>query len=133
MNNLLFKHARLNTATHDALHEMFGVVNAETFEHLAELIRQQQLVDAEGKDVYLPNVANLNTPILLLSGKGNITCKAIAIKTTYEWLCKDNGASYCDLVEMPGYGHIDCLFGKDAAEDVFPHWPNHFEKTVNDR
>jgi cholesterol oxidase len=21
---------------------------------------------------------------------------------------------------IPGYGHIDCIFGKDAAEDIYP-------------
>ena len=31
--------------------------------------------------------------------------------------------------EIPGYGHIDCIFGKNAATDVFPLIVDHLERT----
>jgi cholesterol oxidase len=31
---------------------------------------------------------------------------------------------------VPGYGHIDCMFGKDAVVDVYPIILGHLEKTA---
>jgi cholesterol oxidase len=29
---------------------------------------------------------------------------------------------------VPGYGHIDCIFGKNAATDVYPLMLRHFDR-----
>jgi cholesterol oxidase len=31
---------------------------------------------------------------------------------------------------VPGYGHIDCMFGKNAVVDVYPIILEHLEKTA---
>ena len=31
---------------------------------------------------------------------------------------------------VPGYGHIDCMFGKNAVVDVYPMILEHLEKTA---
>ena len=31
---------------------------------------------------------------------------------------------------IPNYGHIDCIFGKNAAADVYPHVLRHLEATL---
>ena len=30
---------------------------------------------------------------------------------------------------IPGYGHIDCIFGKNAVKDVYPFIVEHLEAT----
>ena len=30
---------------------------------------------------------------------------------------------------IPGYGHIDCIYGKNAAKDVYPFVLEHLEAT----
>src|SRR5208282_2822813 len=47
----LFDHARLNSGTHDALHEMFGVANMSAFGHIGRMVNAGYLVDAHGREV----------------------------------------------------------------------------------
>ena len=55
----LYHHEQLNEATHDTLHEMFGVANMQSFEHLALLTRKGHLVAMDGKEAYLPHLDRL--------------------------------------------------------------------------
>jgi cholesterol oxidase len=32
---------------------------------------------------------------------------------------------------IPGYGHIDCIYGKNAVNDVFPLMLSHLEDTAD--
>jgi cholesterol oxidase len=41
-----------------------------------------------------------------------------------------NGADLYTRQVIDGYGHIDCIFGRDAASDVFPHILAHLERTA---
>ena len=40
-----------------------------------------------------------------------------------------NGSSLYKRHVIPGYGHIDCIFGKNAVNDVFPFVLEHLEAT----
>jgi cholesterol oxidase len=40
-----------------------------------------------------------------------------------------NGLELYSRHVIPGYGHIDCIFGEDAAEDVYPLILRHLEET----
>src|SRR5690606_10600844 len=60
--SLLYKHAQLNQLTHDNLHELFGICNMDILKHLALCARKRNIVDAEGKDSYLPHWDKLNIP-----------------------------------------------------------------------
>ena len=46
-----------------------------------------------------------------------------------EWLQQHNEPSLYDRVLIPNYAHIDCIFGKSADKDVFPHIVEHLDKT----
>ena len=48
---------------------------------------------------------------------------------TYDLLCAKNGAELYDRHVIPGYGHIDCIFGENAARDIYPLILEHLEKT----
>ena len=67
----VFKHDLLNDATHRAIHEMFATANLGSFNHIAEMLRKDQVVDKEGNDVYLPRVERLGIPISFLHGAEN--------------------------------------------------------------
>lgn len=126
----LYRHERLNRPTHDALHEMFGVANIESFEHLGRMVRAGHLVDAEGEDVYLPHLERMAIPIAFLHGAENACFLAESIERTVDRLGAANGAELYRHHEIPGYGHIDCIFGRDAARDVYPLVTGHLDATA---
>ncbi|HWC00208.1 MAG TPA: alpha/beta fold hydrolase [Bryobacteraceae bacterium] len=125
----LYQHEQLNQATHDTLHEMFGVANIRSFEHLALLTRKGHLVTADGQDAYLPHLDRLAIPICFLHGAENDCFLPESTEITYNLLRQKNGAGLYTRKVIPGYGHIDCIFGKSAAADVYPHVLNHLEAT----
>jgi len=123
----LYRHEQLNRPTHEALHEMFGVANIESFEQLAEMVRAEHLVDADGGDTYLPNVERMAIPIAFVHGAENACFLTESIERAVERLSRANGAQLYTHHEVPEYGHIDCIFGKDAARDVYPLMTTHLD------
>jgi cholesterol oxidase len=116
----LYDHAQLNEATHETLYETFGVANMKAFKHLALLTNKGHLLDFEGKDVYLPHLERLALPITFIHGADNECFLPESTQITYDLLRLKNGAAFYDRHVIPGYGHIDCIFGKNAARDIFP-------------
>jgi cholesterol oxidase len=128
MYGLLYKHEQLNEATHaGALHEMFGIGNIKAFEHLATMVRKGQLVNFNGDDIYLPYLDRLAIPITFIHGAENACYLPESTRKTFELLCKTNGSHLYSRSVIPGYGHIDCIFGKNAAADVYPFILHHLE------
>jgi cholesterol oxidase len=129
--SLLYEHAQLNQATHeDGLREMFGVANIGALEHLGELVRKQHLVDAKGGEVYMPHLERLAIPITFIHGGNNECFLPESTALTYELLRKKNGSSLYGRHVIPGYGHIDCIYGANAVKDVYPLMLQHLEETA---
>lgn len=42
---------------------------------------------------------------------------------------KATGAQLYKRYLIPGYGHIDCIYGNTAAHDVFPYVLEHLDAT----
>ncbi|MGB2711673.1 MAG: alpha/beta fold hydrolase [Conexibacter sp.] len=126
----LYRHEQLNQATHDALHELFGVANMEAFEQLARMVREERLVGADGEDRYLPHVGRMAIPIAFVHGAENACYLADGMTRTVARLSQANGAHLYERHEIPGYGHIDCIFGRDAARDVFPLMTAHLDASA---
>ena len=126
----LYEHANLNEATHNSLHEMFGVANMKAFMHLARLTNTGHLVDFNGGDVYLPHLDRLAIPITFIHGEQNECFLPASTEITMNDLAKANGSSLYKRHVIPGYGHIDCIFGKNAATDVYPFVLEHLEATL---
>jgi cholesterol oxidase len=116
----LYDHAQLNEATHETLYETFGVANMKAFEHLALLTNKGHLLNFAGEDVYLPHLDRLALPITFIHGADNECFEPESTRITYDLLRQANGTSYYDRHVVAGYGHIDCIFGKNAAHDIFP-------------
>jgi cholesterol oxidase len=129
MYGQLWELDQLNTATHDALHELFGVANIGCFEHLARMVRVGHLVAYDGSEIYMSHMNNLAIPITFIHGAENSAFIPESTQLTYELLRQTNGDLYTRHV-IPNYGHIDCIFGKNAVKDVYPHILEHLEKTL---
>ena len=129
MYSLLYEHDRLNAATHEILHEMFGIANMRIFEHLALMTRKEGLVDAKGRDVYLPRIERLAIPIAFIHGAENCCFLPESTERTFDLLREANGKDLYKRHLIPNYGHIDCIFGKNADKDVYPFILEHLEAT----
>ncbi|MEO9801986.1 MAG: GMC family oxidoreductase N-terminal domain-containing protein [Reichenbachiella sp.] len=127
--SLLYEHDKLNQELHDNLHELFGIANITALEHLAELVRKKHVVTMEGEDIYMPHPERMAIPIRFISGEKNDCFLPESTKETYDWLCEANGSELYSRKVIPGYGHIDCIFGDNAVEDVFPVILEHLEET----
>jgi cholesterol oxidase len=127
----LYEHANINDATHKANVEMWGIANMTTYEQLTKMIRAQKLLSADGEDIYMPHLERLAIPITFIHGEKNQVFKPESTLTTYKNLCAANGESLYKHHLISGYGHNDCLYGKDAARDVYPLMLQHFDRFYN--
>jgi cholesterol oxidase len=116
----VYGHTELNELTHEAIHEMFGIADITTFKHLLTMIRAGQVVDKDGHDVYLPNIARLKIPLVFFQAMENHLFLPEGTDRSYELLVAKNGAEGYMRITVPDYHHMDCFIGKDAAKDIYP-------------
>ncbi|MEO5814554.1 MAG: alpha/beta fold hydrolase [Gemmatimonadaceae bacterium] len=116
----VFDHDQLNDATHEAIHEAFGVANLATFKQITQALRAGHVVHANGEDSYLDNVDGLRLPIAFLHGAKNRLFLPEGSLATFEYLKEKNGAEYYTRHVFDDYAHMDCFIGKNAARDVYP-------------
>ncbi len=128
--SLLYEHDQLNTATHDALHEMFGIANMTSLDHLARMVRAGRVVTASGDDAYVPHLDRMAIPITFLHGAENDCFLPRSTEITFNKLREANPGTPYRRYLIPGYGHIDCIFGKNAHRDVYPLVRRHLEETA---
>ncbi len=121
-------HVNLNPATHDALHELFGVTNLTMMDHLSEMTRKERLVSASGEDRYLPEIERLRRPVTLLSGAHNLVWSPASTKKSYDLLVGHFGPDDYDRVVFEDYGHQDVLDGARAAADTYPAFRDHLRR-----
>jgi len=88
------------------------------------------LVDFEGNNIYLSHLDRLAIPITFIHGAQNECFLPERTDITLNELSKANGSSPYKRQVIPGYGHIDCIFGKNAVEGVFPFILEHLETTL---
>lgn len=125
----LYEHAQLNDATHAAMHEMFGIANMRSFEHIGQLVNTGRLVDFQGKETYFPHLARLDLPICFIHGAENACFQPESTQLSYDLLCQKFSPENYTRHVIPNYGHIDCIFGKNAHLDVYPHILKHLDAT----
>lgn len=130
MYGTLYEHSQLNLATHKAMHEMFGVANIKAMDHLATMINAGHLVDYNGNEVYMPHLDRLAIPILFIQGAENKCYYPAGTEKTYDSLVSVNGEDLYQRKVVENYGHLDCIFGKNAVDDIYPMILEHLEKTA---
>ena len=115
-----YDHDQLNDATHEHLHEAFGVANMTTLRHITRILREGHVVTADGDDAYLPATDNLRLPISFIHGEHNRLFTPEGSQLTYDFLIEANGPDLYTRTVIPDYAHMDLFIGKDAARDVYP-------------
>jgi cholesterol oxidase len=134
----LYELDQLNERTYNNLHELFGVASISSLEHLATMIRQGHVVDFSGADVYLqtqagmPTLKRLAIPIAIAHGALNKCWLPASTEMTFDLLGQANSPTLYERKVFPQYGHIDCIFGKNAARDVYPFFVAHLDKTARE-
>lgn len=128
----LYRLDRLNAATLAAMPEMFGKSNIAAFRQLARIARAGRVVRQDGVDLLAEaRLRNWNIPTLFVHGAMNRAFRPTGTVRTMAALAAVNGEHLYRRVEIPETGHIDCIFGKEAAETVFPHILAHLEASAH--
>jgi len=126
----LYEHAQVGHATHEVLHELFGVANLRALQQLERIIRRGHLVDEHGAEAYLPHVERLALRLTLIHGAANECVLPRATELTFDLLTRSNDPALYQRHLIPGYGHVDCMLGEHADRDVFPHILAHLERAA---
>jgi cholesterol oxidase len=116
----VYEHAQLGEQLHANLQELFGVHDVELFSQLSAMVRAGHVVNADGENVYLPNLEGMNLPIGFIHGTENRCYLPVSTETTFNLLVERFGEQQYERHLIPGYGHLDCIFGRNAAVDVYP-------------
>ncbi len=128
MFGALYEHINLNDSTHSANVEMLGNANMTSFKQVTRMLRAKILLDAKGNDVYMSHIERLALPITFIHGEANKVFHPQSTLNTFNNLCLAHGSQLYERHVIPGYGHNDCLYGKNAITDVFPLMLKHFKR-----
>lgn len=126
----LYRHARLDGATHATLPEQFGQANLRAFRHLIRNLRAGHVVREDGADVYAPHMERMAIPILFVHGADNDCLLPESTAVSMAALAERNGMAPYWREVIPGYGHVDCIIGEHADRDVYPYILRHLEETA---
>jgi len=118
-----FSLLHLEDRTLAAITELFGPLNLDTVAQAIHFARRNTITDRTGRpfDTSGPVLAARwprgGTVSIHGCDNGLVDVKTVdAMRAQMAFA----GVPY-DAVEIAGYGHQDCLLGRDAARDVFPH------------
>lgn len=126
----VYLHANLNQDTHNALGKMVGPVATFAFEQLGLIMSKGRAVNANGENAYLSHPERLDFPIHMMAGSLNELVLPDTTLRTQHWLRKElpDSADQFTRQVFSGYGHLDCFWGRDAGEDIFPSILNELAK-----
>jgi cholesterol oxidase len=78
----------------------------------------------------MPNINKLDVPICFISGAKNECYLPESTEQTFNLLKRKFPEQQYIRHVIPEYGHIDCIFGRNAAEDVYPLVLKHLDETA---
>ena len=125
----IYRHENLNSETHDALYQWFGVSSMAALKHLSLMVRVGHVVDSEGRDTYLRSddsarhreqLARLQLPISFMYGMHNGAFLPAATRTIHDELRQVHEPGWYRWQAFEDYGHFDSFIGRDAAKVIFP-------------
>lgn len=119
----LWRHENLNEATHEWIRGEFGPAPMSFFAQMAECVAAGQLVSVSKRPGALPRYAErapqTDARIALFAPQLNRCFLPESQERTFAFLQRHRPGKD-SIHRIPGYGHLDVFFGKDAARDVFP-------------
>jgi len=122
------RHANINPATHEALHELFGPTNLTMMDHLSTMARARAVRTVTGADRYLPHLERLRRPVTVASGDNNRVWLPASTARTYDLLVDRFGPGPFRRIVYEGYGHQDVFNGATAVRDTFPSVVEHLRR-----
>lgn len=125
---IAFHHPSLNEATHEAIHELFGVTDLTMMNHLANCAAAERVIANDGADIYLPHLDRLQLPFTFLHGAMNLVWVPESTERTYDLLVKEFGPKNYTRYLFADHGHGDCMVGAGAFRDVYPRVLEHLSK-----
>jgi hypothetical protein len=124
----LHHHENLHDVTHRRGGDLYGATSVHYYRHVRKMVEAGGSVKYDPSDPrfdhlpddYLAFAADVETPVLLVTGENNhvFTDSNIVCYERLESLAPGRHA----LEVIPGYGHQDVFMGKDCARDVFPRF-----------
>ena len=129
----LFEYENMPAELLAVMDDLLGSCNLTTYEQTAQYAFVHRLTDHAGEDVLVTTERLSNYfcfPVKLLHGEKNETFKPRTLWRN-EKLMQDVGIEVsAELV--PRFGHLDCVVGEKAAQEVFKHVQAHLAM-VNSR
>ena len=121
--DVLLRHANVDDAVHAWSARELGYTPFRLIRQVADSCRYGHIVPAAGAEPgtppsYLRKVAQTATRFTFIAGDQNRMFKPIGQKQACEFL-RQCGLR-ADFVTLPGYGHLDTFWGRNAAVEVFP-------------
>ncbi|GKZ48512.1 hypothetical protein AbraIFM66951_000584 [Aspergillus brasiliensis] len=118
---LCWNHNNLNANTHDNVGQFFADTHTKLLEHVTRMGTYGACMDNELRPLLTDqNLCNLQgIPILFVSGMVNEVFKPESTLRDYEMLRRRFGEQLYRRFLVEGYGHLDPVIGKNAAEDVY--------------
>ncbi len=119
----LWSHENLNEATHEWIRGEFAEVPMSFFAQMAACVKAGQLVSVSKRPGLLSRYADkapaTTARFALFAGADNRCFLPESQQRTFDFL-SHHRPGRDSLHVLPGYGHLDVFFGKDAHRDVFP-------------
>jgi len=127
----LIRHANVDEASHARMPQLLGDAAVLPFVQMTRAIRSGRIADAQGRDVYLADAARwLRLPITFVHGSDNRTLHEGSTRLTFEHLVSRNGPAMYRHHVAEGFGHMDCLIGRDASKRVYPLIGEHLDRVA---
>ncbi|HEX4893190.1 MAG TPA: hypothetical protein VFV47_07860, partial [Hyphomicrobiaceae bacterium] len=120
--------AQMDHLSAEAAADLTGEISTGLLANLELMVRCKVPVDARGENVYMPRLDRMAFPIALLQGGRNACFDPSGTDRSLTKLSARNGARLYERHLFAGYGHNDCLIGRNAARDVYPAVLAHLER-----
>ena len=112
----LLNHERVNAETHALMGPLIPEVVVGFLKAVAPIVLRIDLLEADD----LVHLDRFKVPITFVSGEHNHMFVPSGTEKSFDLLRQANGDALYRRELIPGYGHLDCLIGANAAADVFP-------------
>lgn len=112
----LVLHERIDAPTHALMGELVPECLSAFLKDVAVWVRHGSVLTSDD----LRHLHRLKLPIHFISGSENRMFVPAATEQSFRLLCDANGDAYYKRTVHEGFGHLDCYFGRGAADLVWP-------------
>ncbi|KXG53031.1 uncharacterized protein PGRI_000810 [Penicillium griseofulvum] len=118
---LLWNHENLDKGLHDNVHQFFAGTHTKLMKQVVRIGTRGICMDNDSRPLLTAeNLQRLQgLPILFVSGTDNQVFNPETTLKDYELLRRRFGEKLYRRFLVDGYGHLDPIVGKNAAEDVY--------------